>query len=278
MSLFWQSKSQTGSVATEDFLNPSTPLVDTPPPRPSQKIYSIAGVLVDRDKAFVGQFETPGRRHDFNYIMKRVALEDGKLMLIGTLAVTTYKDGYKDGHRGGSRNRTNSGQTVTLENVRATLRATQGGAGVRPTAPMRPQPSTDKPQNGPSPASEHKENQTEKVSRPPGEAAVDENSAENNSFSSGSGKGYREMTTNSTGESSYVGAMFLSFEPLDGNKLLGIPIDITALQLNARFAVASDSARRLLLYFSDLILNAFGADRNEVVVAKNLDAINQELA
>ncbi|MGH9898909.1 MAG: hypothetical protein ACRD4L_08690, partial [Pyrinomonadaceae bacterium] len=265
------SKSQDSTVATEDFLNPSIALADAPPPRPSQKIYSITGVLGDREKTFAGQFETPGRRHDFAYTMNHAALEGGqggKLVLTGTLAVTTYTT-----HKGQRRSGMRSDRTVKLENVRATLVSTQGGVGSRPTAPMRPQPSSERPQNGPSPASEHKENQTEKVSRPPLEAF-----SEGSSLLDSSNKESSIPITSATGKDSFVAAMFLRLQPLDGNRLLGISADIATLQLNARFAGVNDSARRLHLYFSDLILNAFGENRDESAAVKNLEAINQELA
>ena len=74
-----------------------------PGPKPSKKLYSI--FALQKDKTFAGEFETATSKHKFNFAPKSAKLVENKLVLTGSLSI-------------GKR---------TVQNVSATLAATQGG-------------------------------------------------------------------------------------------------------------------------------------------------------
>ena len=79
-----------------------------PGPKPAQKLYSI--FALQRDKAFVGEFETANAKHRFTFAPKSAKLENHKLQLSGTFSICARK----------------------IANVTATLASTQGGIGAIP--------------------------------------------------------------------------------------------------------------------------------------------------
>jgi hypothetical protein len=74
-----------------------------PGPKPSKKLYSI--FALQKDKTFAGEFETATSKHKFTFAPKSAKLVENKLVLTGNLSV-------------GKR---------TVQNISATLAATQGG-------------------------------------------------------------------------------------------------------------------------------------------------------
>ncbi|HEX4946736.1 MAG TPA: hypothetical protein VFZ34_08740, partial [Blastocatellia bacterium] len=79
-----------------------------PGPKPAKKLYSI--FALQRDKVFAGEFETATAQHKFTFAPKTATLVNNKLQLTGTFSLGTRK----------------------VENVTATLAATQGGLGAIP--------------------------------------------------------------------------------------------------------------------------------------------------
>ena len=79
-----------------------------PGPKPAKKLYSI--FALQRDKAFTGEVETATATHKFTFAPKSATLANNKLQLSGTFRIGTRK----------------------VENVTATLAATQGGIGAIP--------------------------------------------------------------------------------------------------------------------------------------------------
>ena len=82
--------------------------------------------------------------------------------------------------------------------------------------------------------------------------------------------------TDSTGHSGSVAAMYLRLSPLDG-RALGVPADLSAVQLNARLYATSEIERDLHWLYSALVEATQGEHKNERLAADYLDAINNLL-
>jgi hypothetical protein len=82
--------------------------------------------------------------------------------------------------------------------------------------------------------------------------------------------------TDSTGHSGSVAAMYLRLSPLDG-RALGVPADLSAVQLNARLYATSEIERDLHWLYSALVEATQGEHKNERLAADYLDAINHIL-
>lgn len=79
-----------------------------PGPKPTKKLYSI--FALQRDKAFLGEFETAQGNYQFTFAPTSAQLANNKLQLMGTFSIGTRK----------------------VANVTATLAASQGGIGAVP--------------------------------------------------------------------------------------------------------------------------------------------------
>ncbi len=82
--------------------------------------------------------------------------------------------------------------------------------------------------------------------------------------------------TDWTGHTSSVAVMYLKLSPLDG-RALGVPADLSSVQLNARLYTASEIERDLHWLYSALALAMYGEQPNEKLAADYLDAINRIL-
>jgi hypothetical protein len=82
--------------------------------------------------------------------------------------------------------------------------------------------------------------------------------------------------TDSTGHQGSVAVMYLRLSPLDG-RALGIPADLSAVQLNARLYATSEIERDLHWLYSALVEALQGEHKNERLAADYLDAINSIL-
>jgi hypothetical protein len=82
--------------------------------------------------------------------------------------------------------------------------------------------------------------------------------------------------TDSTGHLGSVAVMYLRLSPLDGSAL-GVPADLSAVQLNARLYATSEIERDLHWLYSALVEATQGEHKNERLAADYLDAINRIL-
>jgi hypothetical protein len=82
--------------------------------------------------------------------------------------------------------------------------------------------------------------------------------------------------TDSTGHLGSVAVMYLRLSPLDG-AALGVPADLSAVQLNARLYATSEIERDLHWLYSALVEATQGENKNERLAADYLDAINRVL-
>jgi hypothetical protein len=82
--------------------------------------------------------------------------------------------------------------------------------------------------------------------------------------------------TDWTGHTGSVAVMYLKLSPLDG-RALGVPADLSAVQLNARLYATSEIERDLHWLYSALVQATQGEQKNEQLAADYLDAINRIL-
>jgi hypothetical protein len=215
---------------------------NAPPPQPSQRLYSMAGLLTARK--FEGRFNARGQNYEFSYAPSSAAIAGGKLELTGSLAVR--------GPGGASR---------TAERVRATLVATQGAVG---GAPERRQIVTGGTGAANLATSDQQQEQAKTPELGPGS---------DNTLSTSAGA---MPVTESTGPLSHVGVLYLRLSKLDG-AALGVPVDLGAVQLNARLAPESDPDRDLLWLYTDLVAAVYGAQRDSRAANERLVVLNRAL-
>lgn len=82
--------------------------------------------------------------------------------------------------------------------------------------------------------------------------------------------------TEATGSRAYVGVMYFKLSPLHG-RTLGIPFDLSAVQLNGRLNPADDAARNLQFWYSVAVRAIYGQSPDETLAAKSVEEINQLL-
>jgi hypothetical protein len=82
--------------------------------------------------------------------------------------------------------------------------------------------------------------------------------------------------TEATGARSFVGAMYFRLSSLDG-RALGVPLDLSRVQLNARLAPASDLERDLHWLFSALVEAVDGERPNARAASEHLEEVNRLL-
>ena len=82
--------------------------------------------------------------------------------------------------------------------------------------------------------------------------------------------------TDSTGHLGSVAVMYLRLSPLDGGAL-GVPADLSAVQLNARLYATTEIERDLHWLYSALAEATQGEHRNERLAVDYIDAINRIL-
>jgi len=81
----------------------------------------------------------------------------------------------------------------------------------------------------------------------------------------------------STGITSFCGAMYLQLEPLAGSAL-GVPADLKRVQLNVRFAPVNDSERLLQGAFSSIVDALYGSQVNASAATSAVNDLNKLLA
>lgn len=77
----------------------------------------------------------------------------------------------------------------------------------------------------------------------------------------------------STGSLSFVGVLYFNLSPLDGSTL-GVPLDLSKVQLNLRLATTDDLARDLQNILSDLVDALYEAPINEPAASAQIRELN----
>ncbi|MBA3439801.1 MAG: hypothetical protein H0T92_08030 [Pyrinomonadaceae bacterium] len=234
---------------------------EAPEPQPSTKLHSIPCVTDERN--FTGEFNARGTTYQFTFTPTAAEVAKNKLHLIGRFGVRPAR----------------GGPVRTTNNVRATLLATQGGIGGSPTrrqlqtgtADDGNVSSTDQKQEQAKAPENAQQTQAPDPSRQTNQPVAGQQQAPETARSAAS----TISTTQAAGDSSFVGVMYFRLQSLDGNAL-GVPVDLSNVQLNARLAPVDDVARDLQFLYSELIAAAYGEkpnERNAGIYARELNRI-----
>jgi hypothetical protein len=90
------------------------------------------------------------------------------------------------------------------------------------------------------------------------------------------GPGESPLLTDWTGHLGSIAVMYLKLSPLDG-RALGVPADLSAVQLNARLYATSEIERDLHWLYSALLEATQGEHKNERLTVDYINAINRIL-
>lgn len=191
------------------------------------KLHTVHALL--REQVFVGQFQAQGKTYDYSFVPTRVSLVENRLVMGGRFSVKSQL---------GLR---------TSENVEARLVATQGAMGV---SPIRRQLLTGTAQTAQTATSDQKLEQEKgpETDIQPGLHAFDSPRRDE----------LGRPIVESTGTLAFVGVLYFHLSPLSG-QALGVPLDMSRVQLGARLAPTDETARDLQMLFSDLVM-ALGKD------------------
>ncbi len=194
--------------------------------------------MVLRGRVFDGKFEARGKTYSALFIPSEANIVDHKLVLTGRMGFTAPQQ-----------------PTQFVNVVSASLMATQGGIGVSPVRRQLLSGSSQtltsdlklEPQKGPE------------TDLQPGL----------HSFEPPKYDDQGRPQVEATGPLAFVGVIYFKLSPLD-SKLLGIPLDMSDVQLGARFATADELARQLQLLFSDVVAALDNKlDQDKAVAALN---------
>jgi len=207
------------------------------------KLHTLHAVL--RGRVFDGKLEARGKTYGIVFLPNQAKIVDHKLVITGRMGFSV------------------SGQaTRYVEGVNASLMATQGGVGV---SPVRRQLLAGTAQTAQTATSDQKLEQEKgpETDLQPGL----------HSFEPPKYDDLGRPRVEATGALAFVGVLFFKLPPLD-NKSLGIPLDMSDVQLGARLAPTDDLARDLQLLFSDLVL---ALENKSEDTTQALDALNNAL-
>ena len=209
------------------------------------KLHTVHAVL--RGRIFVGQFEVKGETYDFNFVPAKASLVQQKCVLSGRFSVKPPKQSLR-----------------SVDQVAARLIATQGGMGV---SPVRRQLLTGTAQTAQIATPDQKLEQEKgpETDLQPGLHA----------FDSPKRDAQGRPTVESTDALGFVGVLYFQLSPLDG-EALGIPLDVSKVQMGGRLAPIDDRARDLQLWFSDLVM-ALADGSNKEAAEDALVGINRLL-
>lgn len=209
---------------------------------------------------FTGSFDARGTNYRFTFAPTAATVKDGKLELSGRFSVLQPR-----------------GAARTLNNVSATLLATQGGIGASPT---RRQLLTGTAGDSNVSSTDQKQEQAkapESAQQTPEPGRLTKQPETNQQAAEPMRAAAETVTmTQATGDSSFVGVMYFRLQPLDGGAL-GVPVDLSSVQLNTRLGPVDDVARDLQFLYSDLIAAVYSAQPNERTGAMYVQELNRVL-
>ena len=229
------------------FTNQATQEIQPLQAKSSQtKLHTLHTVL--RGRVFDGNLETRGKTYAVVFLPNQATVVDRKLVLTGRI-------GFGVPHQA----------TRFFDGVSATLMATQGGVGV---SPVRRQLLAGTAQTAQTATSDQKLEQEKgpETDLQPGL----------HSFEPPKYDDLGRPRVEATGPLAFVGVLYFKLSPLD-SKFLGIPLDMSDVQLGARLAPTDDLARDLQLLFSDIVAALESKSEEETPLGPALEALNKAL-
>lgn len=215
-----------------------------------RKLHSIHGLL--RGRVVDGRFEVRGQPYRFSFVPATAALADGRLVLTGRIAVHSPQLGMR-----------------FVDSVEAHLVAVQGGVGGSPGRRQLPGGTTQgTAQTSQTSTSEQK---MEQEKGPETDLQPGLHAFENPQFDESG----RPMV-DSTGPLSFVGVLYFNLSPLDG-PTLGVPLDLSKVQLNLRLAPTDALGRDLQVIFSDVVAALYGDRTDERAANEQVQNLNRLL-
>jgi hypothetical protein len=212
--------------------------------RSARKLYSVPVWMHER--AFAGEFELGGRSYKLLFEPAQAEIADNALRLRGRLIVNDGKAGLPE-----------------VKDARATLAGIQGGIGSGPAQyKMLATGATPGPTESPT-EKQQKAGETDKQA---GEAAASEKA-----------KMSRLTMTENTGPTSFAAVMFFHLDALD-HRALGVPADMSHVQLNARLAPKDPTAKTLHSLYTALTNALAGEQANPRTAVALVRELNQVLA
>jgi hypothetical protein len=207
-----------------------------------KKLHLLHAIL--RGRVFDGEFEAQGRHIEFNFIPRQLAVKDSRLVIGGRMGFAMPKQAphYFDG-------------------VTATLMATQGGVGV---SPVRRQLLTGTAQTAQTATSDQK---LEQEKGPETDLQPGLHSFEPPKYDQ-----LGRPKVESTEALAFVGVLYFKLSPID-NEALGLPLDMSDIQLGARLAPTDDLAREIQLLFSDAVMAL--ANKSQDLLSSAISGLNQ---
>jgi hypothetical protein len=207
------------------------------------KLHTLHAVL--RGRVFDGKFEAREKTYGVVFLPNQADIIDHKLVLTGRMGFSVPQE-----------------VTRYVDDVRATLMATQGGVGV---SPVRRQLLAGTAQTAQTATSDQKLEQEKgpETDLQPGL----------HSFEPPKYDDLGRPKVEATGSLGFVGVLYFKLLPLD-SKSLGIPLDMSDVQLGARLAPTDDLARDLQLLFSDVVA---ALENKSDETGPALDALNKAL-
>jgi hypothetical protein len=208
-----------------------------------RKLHSIHGLL--RGRVVDGEFEVRSQPYRYSFVPATAALVDGKLVLTGRLTVQSPQLGMR-----------------FVDSAEARLIAIQGGVG----ASVRQQIVAGMAQTSQTATSDQKMEQSRgpETDLQPGLHA----------FEVAAPDALGRPVVDSTGPLGFAGVLYFNFSPLDG-PTLGVPLDLSKVQLNLRLAPSDDLARDLQSIFSNVTDALFEAPINERAVGEQVQQLNR---
>jgi len=211
-----------------------------------KKLYTLHAVL--RGRVFDGISET-SKAYRFTFIPASAAVVDQRLVITGRMGFAIPQRPVR-----------------YVENVQATLIATQGGVGV---SPIRRQLLTGTAQTAQTATSEQK---LEQEKGPETDLQPGLHSFEPPKYDE-----LGRPKVESTDALSFVGVLYFKLTPIDSSTL-GLPFDMSSIQLGARLAPTDDLARDIQVLFSDIVLGLDQKSRDQQLVTSSLEMLNRALA
>ena len=221
-----------------------SPASAAPGPQPRTRIYAVAGLMNER--RFAGTFDARGTDYNFSFEPTAAALNDKRqLELTGRFVVSARR-----------------GKSFVVPEARATLVATQGGIGSSPARRQALVAATTTSGNVATPQQKQEEAKAPETKQEPVAPATATPSA--------------LPITEATDDLAFAGVMYFHFSPLDARRL-GLSVDLSRVQLNARLAPTSDSERELQLLYSDVVAATGGAKPNYADASRYVEELNRML-